>query len=158
MINITEKGVRAKELFLSGYNCAQAVAGAFAEDMEMPLETVLRIAMPFGGGMGRLREVCGAFSGIVFVVGQLYGDAEPQSPNKAAVYAAVQSMSEKFKAEMGSIICREILGLDKDSGTDPHPSKRTEEYYHKRPCAEVCALAASILEGYIKEKNGTDEG
>ena len=157
-MRITEKGEKARELFLSGYNCAQAVAGAFSEEMGLPSEAVLRMTMPFGGGMGRLREVCGAFSGIVFVVGQLYGDAEPQSPNKAAVYAVVQSMSEKFKAEMGSIICREILSLDKGSGTDPHPSKRTEEYYHKRPCAEICALAASMLEEYINEKNGTVVG
>lgn len=157
-MRITEKGEKARALFLSGYNCAQAVAGAFSEEMGLPSEAVLRMTMPFGGGMGRLREVCGAFSGIVFVVGQLWGDAEPQSPNKAAVYAVVQSMSDNFKAEMGSIICREILGLEKDSGTDPHPSKRTEEYYHKRPCAEICALAASMLEEYIKEKSGAGIG
>lgn len=153
MTNITAKGERAKDLFVSGYNCAQSVAGAFADEMGLPLEAVLRISMPFGGGMGRLREVCGAFSGIAFVVGQLYGDAEPNSPNKAAVYAIVQELSVKFKSEMGSIICRDIIGSEEGSKTDPHhPSKRTDEYYHKRPCADVCALAASMLEDYVRDR------
>ena len=156
MITITEKGERAKELFVAGYNCSQAVAGAFAEDMGLPLETVLRLSQPFGGGMGRLREVCGTFSGILFVVGQLYGDSEPNSPNKAEVYKTVQTLAERFKAERGSIICREILGFMKNQETDPaHPSERTEEFYHKRPCAVVCAMAASLLEEYIKEREDT---
>lgn len=154
MTEITPKGERARELFLEGYTCAQSVAGAFAEEMGMPLDTVLRISMPFGGGMGRLREVCGTFSGIVLVVGQLYGDNIPKSPNKAKVYSIVQELAARFKAEYGTIICRELLGELAARDTDPSkPSERTDEYYKKRPCASVCAAAASILETYLAEHN-----
>ncbi len=153
MIEITKKGERARELFLAGYNCAQSVAGAFAEELGLPLEMVLKLSQPFGGGMGRLREVCGTFSGVLFVIGQLYGDSEPNSPNKARVYMKVQAIADRFRAEHGSLICREILGFAKDHETDPaHPSERTEEFYRKRPCARVCAVTASILEAYLEEQ------
>ncbi|MBQ8551852.1 MAG: C_GCAxxG_C_C family protein [Clostridia bacterium] len=149
---MTQKGEKARELFLEGYTCAQSVAGAFAEEMGMPIDTVLRIAMPFGGGMGRLREVCGTFSGMVLVVGQLYGDNIPKSPNKAQVYSIVQKLAERFKAEYGTIICHELLGELEARDTDPlKPSERTDGYYQKRPCAGVCAAAASILENYLSE-------
>lgn len=152
MITITDKGKRAEELFISGYNCSQSVAGAFAEEIGLPLDTVFKLAQPFGGGMGRLREVCGAFSGMLFVIGQLYGDSAPDSPNKAEIYKRVQVVAESFKAEHGSIVCREILELAKNQETDPaNPSKRTDAFYKHRPCAFVCAAAASILEEYINE-------
>jgi len=149
---MTPKGERAKELFMEGYNCSQSVAGAFAEEIGLPFETVMKLAQPFGGGMGRMREVCGTFSGMMFVVGQLYGDAAPKSDNKAKVYTIVQELAARFKEERGSLICREILGFAKNHETDPaHPSERNEEFYKKRPCAGVCAAAASILENYLKE-------
>lgn len=152
MIKITQKGERARELFLEGYSCAQSVAGAFAEEMGMPLDTVLRISMPFGGGMGQLREVCGTFSGMVLVVGQLFGDSIPKSPNKGNVYSIVRELAVRFKAEYGTIICRELLGELAARDADPSkPSERTDEYYKKRPCAVVCAAAASILENYLTE-------
>ena len=152
MIPITSKGERARELFLSGYNCAQSTAGAFAEEIGLGLDTVLKLAQPFGGGMGRMREVCGTFSGILFTVGQLFGDAVPGSDNKARVYIIVQELADRFKKEQGSLICRDILGL-LGADTDPsRPEARTAEYYKKRPCANTCAIAASILESYLKEK------
>lgn len=152
MIEITPKGEKARDLFLRGYNCAQAVAGAFTEEIGLPIDTILSMAQPFGGGMGRLREVCGAFSGMLFVVGRLYGDAVPNSDNKADVYVIVQTLADRFRKEHGSVICREILGFAKERETDPaHPSKRTEEYYGKRPCAYVCAAAASLISEYLTE-------
>ncbi len=152
MITITDKGRRAEELFVSGYNCSQAVAGAFADELGLPLDTILKLAQPFGGGMGRLREVCGAFSGVLFVIGQLYGDSAPDSKNKAEIYKRVQAIAEQFRAEHGSIVCREILELAKNQETDPaNPSKRTDEFYKHRPCSTVCAVAASILDEYINE-------
>lgn len=152
MIEITKKGELALELFKQGYNCSQSVAGAFADEIGLPFETVIKLAQPFGGGMGRMREVCGTFSGMLFAVGQIYGDTDPKSDNKAKVYSIVQELAEQFKNEHGSIICREILGFQKGRETDPaHPSERNSEFYAKRPCAEVCAEAASLLEKYLAE-------
>ena len=151
MIRITNKGEMARELFLSGYTCAQAVAGAFSDEIGMPRETVLRLALPFGGGMGRLREVCGTFSGMLFVVGAIYGDDLPKSPEKAKVYTIVQELAERFRAEYGTIVCRELLGAAGKDTNPACPSERTAEYYQKRPCADICAAAASILETYLNE-------
>lgn len=154
MTEYTKKGERAQELFFAGYNCSQSVAGAFCEEMGLPLDMVLKLSQPFGGGMGRLREVCGTFSGVLFVIGQLYGDTDPKSDNKAKVYTMVQELAARFREEHGSLICREILGFAKNHETDPaHPSERNAEFYKKRPCARVCAAAASILEQYLGEKN-----
>ena len=148
MINITNKGQKAVELFHGGYNCAQAVAGAFADEMGFPLETVLKLAQPFGGGIGRLREVCGAFSGAVLVIGQLYGDDAPNSPNKMEVYKIVQHLAERFREERGSLVCREILEAMKNDKDQPADAPKGG---HNPGCANMCALSASILEEYIRE-------
>lgn len=154
----------AKNLFLEGYNCAQAVVGAFAGDIGVDLDTAMRLASPFGGGMGRMREVCGAVSGMFIVLGYYYGNDDPKDPaRKTEIYERVQELANTFKRENGSIICRELLGLNKPaagSGAavatnpanafDPTPEKRTETYYKKRPCPELVAYAAEILDEYIK--------
>ncbi len=149
---ITPKGERAKELFLSGYNCAQSVAGAFADEIGLPLERVLRLSQPFGAGFGRLREVCGTFSGMMFVVGELYGDALPNSENKAKIYGRVQELSARFRAANGAFLCRDILGPEFADTNPSSPSARTLEYYLSRPCPMVCARAASILEVWLAEQ------
>ena len=110
MTEITGRGRRAKELFLSGYNCAQSVAGAYADVIGLPETLVLRLSQPFGGGMGRMREVCGTLSGALFVVAQLYGGEDPSTDEekrdgKARVYAVVQDIASSFRAEHGTIIC-----------------------------------------------------
>lgn len=140
---------KAAQYFLSGYNCAQSVAMAFADLIEMDEKTAARIASGFGGGIGRLREVCGAVSGMVMVASYLYGYDTPDQAQQATCYQMVQSLAEQFKAENGSIICRDIL---KNPPSDPTPSPRTAEYYAKRPCARMVMAAARILEEYI-EKN-----
>ena len=148
-IPTTPKGEKARELFVAGYNCSQSVA----EEIGLPLDTVLKLAQPFGGGMGRMREVCGTFSGALFVIGQLYGDTDPKSDNKARVYTIVQELAAEFRAAHGSLICREILGFMKNQETDPaHPSERNEEFYKKRPCAEYVGMCARITEEIIMEK------
>lgn len=140
------KGEKAKELFESGLNCAQAVLCAFSEETGLPESTAKNIALSFGAGMGRLREVCGAVSGMFMVAGLLYGDKN----SKSEQYALVQELAEKFKEENGSIICRELLGVKgKES---PIPDKRTNEYYKKRPCSEMVRIAADIMAQYVKEK------
>lgn len=144
-------GERAKELFLQGYNCSQSVAGAFAEEMGMDFKTVVKMVSSFGGGMGRLREVCGTVSGMFFVVGMLYGYDEPKDfEGKKELYGRVQELAGLFKEKTGSIVCRELLGLD-GKDTSPTPSLRTAEYYEKRPCPDMAKLAGDILEEYIKE-------
>ena len=136
----------AAELFLEGYNCAQAVAVAFCDVTGMDKEQAAKLASSFGGGMGRLREVCGAVSGMLMVAGQLYGYAAPDQSAQMQHYALVQQLAEKFREQAGSIICREIL---KNPPSDPNPTPRTEEFYKQRPCARLVILAAQLLDAYI---------
>ena len=148
---------KAEMLFKQGYNCSQAVLLAFCDELNMDKETAARLASSFGGGIGRMREVCGAVTGMFMVVGILYGyDDAKDYEGKKDTYALVQELANQFKAETGSIICRELLGLDgKDNS--PVPSKRTEEYYKKRTCEDKVGLAAKILDEYIQSHcpNGT---
>lgn len=147
------KQEEAEKLFLEGYNCAQSVAGAFVKEMQMDQKTVMRMISSFGGGMGRMREVCGAVSGMAFVAGVLYGYDDPKDDiAKKEHYERVQYLASEFKKETGSIICRELLGIEgKDHAATP--SKRTQEYYKKRPCVKMVGLAAGILEQYMKKSN-----
>lgn len=146
-----EHGKKAAELFSEGFNCAQAVFLAFEDLYDMDHETALRLSSSFGGGMGRLREVCGAVSGMFMVAGVLYGYDDPKAQaEKAEHYKRIQELAEKFRAENGSIVCRELLGLSK--GPDnPKPELRTAEYYKKRPCKELVEMAADIMDAYILE-------
>ena len=137
----------AVELFVSGYNCAQAVAVAFCDVTGMDRELTARLSSSFGGGMGRMREVCGAVSGMLMVAGILYGyDTNDDDVQKKAHYTLVQELAGQFREQAGSIICREIL---KNPPSDPVPSPRTEAYYAQRPCVRMVYLAARIMEDYI---------
>ena len=145
------KGELAKTYFKEGYNCAQSIALAFCDEIGIEKTKLLRMVSSFGGGMGRLREVCGAVSGMFFVAGALYGYDDPKYMHaKKEHYARIQELAAQFRAQTGSIVCRELLGLEgKDQS--PVPSARTEEYYKKRPCPEMIAIAAQIMEAYRKE-------
>lgn len=117
----------------------------------MDEETALKLSLPFGGGIGRLRETCGAVSGMLMALGLKYGQADASPEHKAQMYARVQELVRRFKEENGSIICRELLGLTKPEGS-PIPAPRTPEYYKVRPCVEKVGCAARLLEEYIKEQ------
>lgn len=144
-----DHGIKATELFLQGYNCAQAVAVAFCDITGLDEDFSARLASSFGGGMGRLREVCGAVSGMFLVAGLLYGYGDPENDGaKMAHYALVQALAEEFKAQTGTIICRELL---KNPPSDPNPTPRTKEFYLQRPCARFVYLAGEILDRYIAE-------
>ena len=145
-----DHGIKAAELFLSGSNCAQAVVVAFCDVTGLTPEFSAKMASSFGGGMGRLREVCGAVSGMLMVAGLLYGYEDPgeDDVNKKAHYQLVQELAGKFRERAGSIVCREIL---KNPPSDPNPTPRTEEFYKKRPCARMVILAAKILDDYIAQ-------
>ncbi len=145
------KREKAMALFKEGYNCSQAVMGAFAEDMGMELDTALMLSSSFGGGMGRMREVCGAVSGMFMAVGLKMGYSDPKdSEAKTAHYKRIQDLAEKFKERNRYIVCRQLLGLE-GQDTNPVPAERTQEYYKKRPCAELVGDAAEILEEYLAE-------
>ena len=138
----------AAELFANGYNCAQAVAIAFCDLTGFSKEQTAKMLAAFGGGFGRLREVCGAVSGMTFVYGCLYGYEVPNPEAQMKVYETEQALAAQFKEKAGSIICREIL---KNPPSDPVPSPRTEEYYASRPCVRMVYTAANILETYITQ-------
>lgn len=151
---------KAQKLFLEGYNCAQSVLLAFEDLYDLDRSALLSLSSSFGGGMGRMREVCGAVSGMLMTAGLLYGYDTPEKGDvKMEHYKRVQDLAGKFREENGSIICRELLGLGKGID-DPKPSERTEEFYQKRPCRELTAMAAAIMEEYINnnEINNSRKG
>lgn len=148
------KREKAIELFLEGYNCAQSVFGAFAEDLGLDFDTAVKFSSAFGGGMGRLREVCGAVSGMFMVLSVKEGYTSPTANDeKMELYKKVQDLAEEFKAKNGgTIICRELL--ENVSTTKGHiPEDRTPEYYKTRPCAKFVGDAAEIMENYLKKAN-----
>lgn len=143
------KKEKAVKLFKNGYSCSQAVLLAFADDLGMDEQTALKISASFGGGMGRLREVCGAFSGLLMAAGLKYAPTDPKDiAAKTAHYALVQQLAAEFKAQKGSIICRELLGLT--GPQSPRPEERTARYYQKRPCADMVACAAELMEKLLQ--------
>lgn len=149
-------GEKAEGCFLQGYNCAQSVVLAFSGILEekcgIKPDILIRIASPFGGGMGRLREVCGAVSGMFMVLGALEGYDNPKEGKaKADLYRDVQLLAEQFERENGSIVCRRLLGLDERRQSSV-PEERTAEYYEKRPCPEMVRCAAAILEKFLRER------
>ncbi len=144
-----DHSVYAAELFFKGYSCAQAVTVAFCDVTGLDEAFSAKMISSFGGGIGRLREVCGAVSGMLAVAGLLYGYSDPDDNQaKMAHYALVQELAGKFREQAGSIVCREIL---KNPPSDPKPTPRTEEFYKQRPCARLVVLAAQILDEYIAE-------
>lgn len=153
--DIELRAQRAQELFKQGYNCAQAVFASCADLYGITDESLaLRLAASFGGGIGRMRMVCGAASGMFMLAGLEKGSATPHdNEGKMANYAFVQQLAGDFKAKYGSLICAELLGLapkgqcDVKLDLDPKPAERTPEYYEKRPCGEMVSEAVRI---YLK--------
>ena len=142
------KGEKAESLLKEGYNCSQSVAMAFADELNIPSDVVAMSVSGFGGGMGRMREVCGCVSGMVYVLSILYGYSDPKDfQTKKELYQRINEVADKYKEINGSIICKELLGLVKKDGIVPE--KRTDEYYKKRPCSELCKIAGNILEEYL---------
>lgn len=153
MENKKSRGEAAAELFLKGFNCSQAVVGAFADILPLDFETLMKLSSSFGGGMGRLREVCGAVSGMFAVLGFLEGYSSPDDfEAKSAHYEKIQRLAQDFKDEYETIICRELLAnVKKTDGAVPE--KRSEKYYKERPCAAFVYTAAEILDKYLTENN-----
>ncbi|MBP5501707.1 MAG: C_GCAxxG_C_C family protein [Bacteroidales bacterium] len=152
-INPEERRKMAMDYFLQGYNCSQSVLLTFSDVIEADPKMLKIITSGFGGGMGRLREVCGAFSSMVMMAGFISPADDPTiKESRTNNYALVQSFAEKFMLENGgSVVCRELLGLSKIPTTEsPVPSDRTPEYYKKRPCPEIIGNAAKVVAEMIK--------
>lgn len=151
-------GEKAEANFRKGYNCAQAVYAAWAEELGLTETQAARTVCALGAGMGRLREVCGTASGALMVLGALegYGDAGDHTA-KARLYALEQRFAEKFREKNGSIICRELLGLSAGPSA-PTPEARTADYYQKRPCAHLCRQAADLLDELFAEISSERNG
>ena len=146
---MSKQGDAAYAWFLKGYNCSQSVVAAFAPQLGLTEETALRLSAGFGAGIGRMREVCGAFCGVVTVLSMVYAD--PTDPkDKSRMYALVQQAAEQYRTRNGggSIICRELLGLARPEGI-PQAEARTPEYYKKRPCPELCRLCADLCAEFM---------
>ena len=147
---MSKQGDAAYAWFLKGYNCSQSVVAAFAPQLGLTEEMALRLSAGFGAGIGRMREVCGAFCGVVTVLSMVYAD--PAGPkDKSRMYALVQQAAEQYRARNGgSIICRELLakaGAAPAGGTAAE--ERTAEYYKKRPCPELCRICADLCAEFI---------
>ena len=147
-----ENETTARKYFLSGYNCAQSVFLTYAKKYGFNKETALKLSSSFGGGMGRMREVCGAVSAMFMIAGLAKGYTENNNDEaKAQHYKLIQSLANKFKEKNETIICRELLGLDIDD--NPIPSKRTAKYYEDRPCEQFIADACNIIDELISEQD-----
>lgn len=144
---------KAVELFMNKCNCSQSVFCAFTDLTGLEEDFAMRLASPFGGGMGRLREVCGAVSGMLMVLGILCGYDDTEDPKlKLELYEQVQELAVQFEQENGSIICRELLGL-LEKRSSPAPDARTAEYYKERPCAALVGSAAAILDEFLQKRD-----
>lgn len=160
-INIEERVEKAKRLFKEGgYNCCQAVVLAYNDVFGIDDLTAASLSSGFGGGMGRMREVCGSVSGMVLLAGLIKPAADPSvKAARTCNYALVQEMAGRFREINGSIVCKELLGLVpmgsgvKTAQESPEPSERTAEYYKKRPCEELVGISARIVGEKIAEKN-----
>lgn len=143
---------------MQGYNCSQSVAMAFSDVVGLDPMYLARLASPFGGGFGRMREICGGISGMLMIYGILYGyDTAHDDVRKGEVYTDVQELVKKFEAETSSRYCRELLG---DPSSDPIPTPRSANFYKERPCGKFVQLGARLLDEYIVahpiRNHGTD--
>ncbi len=156
-IDIEERASRAREAFEQGYNCSQAVVVAYADVLGQSPDVLASLVQPLGGGMGRLREVCGAVSGMFMVSSAAFsGESCTDREVRTGQYTAVQQLAHRYKEECGSIVCRELLGLKQRSDA-PVPEERTPDYYRRRPCAEYVALAARLVGEYLSGQDKVAE-
>ena len=153
VFDLEERVAKAKRLFKEdGYNCCQAVVLAYNDLFGIDDKTAASLASGFGGGMGRMREVCGSVSGMVMLAGLISPADDPSAKDgRTRNYALVQDVAGEFRAMNGSIVCKELLGLvpmgsaSPAPAESPEPSDRTPEYYKKRPCEELVGISARII-------------
>lgn len=148
-----ERIQKAVGLFKQGFNCSQSVCAAFADLYGYTPEQALKMSASFGGGIGRMRQTCGAACGMFILAGLQSGTADPSDrEGKAANYRLVQELAEEFKKRNGALNCSELLGLKEIVHTDPLPEARTSRYYTKRPCIKLVEEAARIWAEYLEKQ------
>ncbi len=148
---------KASDLFHAGCSCAQSVVAAWSDAFGLDEKTAMRVSCGLGAGVGRLREVCGAVSGMAILAGLKHGNDVPGDADaKALTYEVVQQMARVFHQRHGSLICRTLLGLDKAEGGST-PSARTSEYYAKRPCAALVATAAELVGRFLQPEDAQQQ-
>lgn len=141
---------KAKDLFEQGCNCSQAVICAYSDLFGMDEATAMRVSEGFGGGMGRMRLTCGAVSGMFMLAGLKYGKGIPNDlETRTKVYDTVQKMAKEFEAMNGTIVCGDLLGINKPKDTGAVPTERNSEFYKKRPCVGCVEDCAKIVEKYL---------
>ena len=144
---------KAKDLFYQGYACSQAVVLAFSDIVDIDEKTIKKISLPFGGGIGRMRLTCGAFSGMLMIASMIFSNYEDVEENKIKTYEIVQELAKRFEQANQTLSCEGLLEIAKiEVEKSGNPEHRTEEYYKKRPCGNLVYSAASILEQYLIEK------
>lgn len=145
--------VQALDYFHQGYNCAQSVFAAGAHHCGLSEEQALLISAPFGAGFGRMREICGALSGLSMAIGCHHGNTTPDRTEKEKIFQLTRDVAEQFKSEFGSIYCRDLLDLNEESRNNESalPGERTEAYYANRPCERCVAYCAKLLATYIPQ-------
>ena len=151
MEKTVSKKEKASELFKNGYNCCQSVFAAFCEDFNIDMQTGLKLSSSFGGGMGGLRQVCGAVSAMFMIAGLKYGYSKAQDIKlKSQHYKLIQSLTKNFTEKFGSIICKELLLTNANIKKDVSaPEERTEQYYKVRPCESFVVYAAQLTENML---------
>ncbi len=153
-IYLTPRVQAALDYFHEGYNCSQSVFAAFADCCGLSSEVALRLSSPFGAGIGRMREVCGALCGASMVGGAMKGNTGTSPGEKEIIFAQVRDFAEVFRKEFGSLYCRDLLHLDGTEQESARPSARTEAYYAARPCERCVAFCASLAEGVVGDATG----
>lgn len=134
---------KAIDYFHQGYNCAQSVFAAFAEELALSEAAALRLPSAFGAGLGRMRGTCGAFSGLALIAGFKHGNLSPDPADKERIFALTRKLADEFRTEFGSLQCRELLHLPPDAEEGARPSERTAAYYAARPCERCVAFCAA---------------
>ena len=152
-MELEKRAERAVELFKEGYNCSQSVVAVFADMYGFTHQQALKMSASFGGGIGRMRQTCGAACGLFLLAGLETGCTEGKNKDgKEANYKLVQELAEEFRKRNGSLMCNQLLGLDKNAPTPATPEARTAEYYKKRPCVKMVEEAAKIWIEYLANK------
>lgn len=143
---------RALAYFHQGFNCAQSVFAAFAEEVGLTPEQALRLSAGFGAGVGRMRGMCGAFSGLTMVAGHCKGNLTGVPEEKEVVFSLVRELADAFKAEFGTLTCRDLLHLDEGVQESARPNDRTKAYYDARPCERCVAFCAAKAAQILQNK------
>ncbi len=158
-INPEERSCLAESLFRQGYNCAQSVAAAYADVYGMDKDLMLRVSASFGGGIGRMREICGAACGMFIIAGLENGTTDPADREaKGRNYQTVQSLAQEFVARNGTLRCADLLGIRGGTARPPMPEERDAAYYAKRPCPKIIKEAARIVGEYLLKTEKSETG